>query len=314
MRGPRGRVGLREVDDGVVDHEAAAERRPRDGRLGQAARQGPRVAPRAGDAEGARQRRLDDLPGSADVAEPDVDRGAADRRGRPAAPRRDEQAGADPGPRGARARRHAASRRAARLLPAPALRRPAPARDDRHGAGLLAEAAHRGRADDRAGRDDPGADPRPARRAAQGPEDGRHPDHARPRRDRGQGQPGHGDVRRQDRRGRGHGRAVRGDAASVHRGALPLDPAPRSRPLAGAVLDSGRATGSVRGPPGLPVRPALPLRDRPLPRRGAAARSGVLERPAGRGRGAHGHAGHPRCESRRRARLRVLPSGAHIVG
>ena len=51
-------------------------------------------------------------------------------------------------------------------------------------------------------------------------EDGGDPDHARPRRDRGHGQPGHGDVRRQDRRGRGHGRAVRGDAASVHGGAF----------------------------------------------------------------------------------------------
>ena len=157
-----GESGCGKSTTGLVDHEAAAERRPRDGRLGQAARQGPRVAPRAGDAEGARQRRLDDLPGSADVAEPDVDGRPADRRGGPAAPRRDEQAGADSGARGARARRHAASRRAARLLPAPALRRPAPARDDRHGAGLLAEAADRGRADDRARRDDPGADPRPA--------------------------------------------------------------------------------------------------------------------------------------------------------
>ena len=49
-------------------------------------------------------------------------------------------------------------------VPAPALRRPAPARDDRDGAGLLAEAADRRRADDRARRDDPGADPRPDRR------------------------------------------------------------------------------------------------------------------------------------------------------
>ena len=51
-------------------------------------------------------------------------------------------------------------------LPAPALRRDAPARHDRDGAGLRARAADRRRADHRARRHDPGADPRPARRAA----------------------------------------------------------------------------------------------------------------------------------------------------
>ena len=50
-------------------------------------------------------------------------------------------------------------------LPAPVLGRHAPARDDRDGPRLQAEAADRGRADDRARRDDPGADPRPAARA-----------------------------------------------------------------------------------------------------------------------------------------------------
>ena len=54
-------------------------------------------------------------------------------------------------------------------LPARAVRRAAPARDDRDGAGLLAPADHRRRADHRAGRDDPGAgagaDQGPGRRA-----------------------------------------------------------------------------------------------------------------------------------------------------
>ncbi len=58
------------------------------------------------------------------------------------------------------------ARGAAALLPARVLRRHAPARDDRDGAVLLAEAADRRRADDRARRDDPGADPRRAARAA----------------------------------------------------------------------------------------------------------------------------------------------------
>ena len=54
-------------------------------------------------------------------------------------------------------------------ISAPAVRRHAPARDDRHGAGLQSEAADRRRADDGAGRDDPGADPGPdARPEARG--------------------------------------------------------------------------------------------------------------------------------------------------
>ena len=72
-------------------------------------------------------------------------------------------------------------------LPAPLLGRHAPARDDRDGARLPAEAPHRRRADDRARRDDPGADPRAHQEPA-----GRgghvrplhHPRHGRRRRDR----------------------------------------------------------------------------------------------------------------------------------
>ena len=54
---------------------------------------------------------------------------------------------------------------APRRLPAPVLGRHAPARDDRDGARLRAEAPDRRRADDGARRHDPGADPRPAPRA-----------------------------------------------------------------------------------------------------------------------------------------------------
>ena len=50
--------------------------------------------------------------------------------------------------------------------PAPALGRPAPARDDRHGADVRAGADPRRRADHRARRDHPGADPAPAGRPA----------------------------------------------------------------------------------------------------------------------------------------------------
>ena len=61
--------------------------------------------------------------------------------------------------------RHRRSGAATRRLSAPALRRPAPARDDRHGARQPSRSAHRRRADDRARRHRAGADPR----AAEGP-------------------------------------------------------------------------------------------------------------------------------------------------
>ena len=77
-----------------------------------------------------------------------------------------QNAGARARDRAARAHRHPRAGAARRRLSAPALGRPAPARDDRDGAGLPAEAADRRRADDRARRDDPGADPGAARRAA----------------------------------------------------------------------------------------------------------------------------------------------------
>ena len=48
------------------------------------------------------------------------------------------------------------------VLPAPDVGRPVPARDDRHGHRLQSEAADRRRADHRARRDHPEADPRPA--------------------------------------------------------------------------------------------------------------------------------------------------------
>ena len=65
-------------------------------------------------------------------------------------------------------------------LSAPALGRPAPARDDRDGARLQPEAADRRRADHRARRDDPPADPRAARAAARRSRHGAAPHHARP--------------------------------------------------------------------------------------------------------------------------------------
>ena len=89
--------------------------------------------------------------------------------------------------------------------------------DDRDGAGLRAEAADRRRADDRARRDDPEADPRADRLAAAAARHGGDPGHPRPRRDRRARGPGGGHVRRADR----------GD--HVHRAAV-LQPAPSRTP------------------------------------------------------------------------------------
>ena len=82
--------------------------------------------------------------------------------------------------------RHRRCRAAARRLPAPAVGRHEPARDDRHGDRLQPEAPHRRRADHRARRHHPGADPRPAAQAAARDRHGprpHHPRHGRGRRD-----------------------------------------------------------------------------------------------------------------------------------
>ena len=72
-------------------------------------------------------------------------------------------------------------------ISASAFRRHAPARDDRDGARLRAAPADRRRADDRARRDDPGADPRPDARAAAEDRRGDRAHHARSRRRRRDG-------------------------------------------------------------------------------------------------------------------------------
>ncbi len=115
--------------------------------------------------------------------------------------------------RAARAGRHS-RRPESRLsrLPAPALRRHEPARDDRHGDRLQPEAPHRRRADHGARRDHPGADPRPAADAAEGARHGARPDHPQHGRRRRDGAARHGDVCRPD-----HGGAQRPPTSSPRR-------------------------------------------------------------------------------------------------
>ena len=166
-----------------------------------ARRRGARSRParQRGAAPDPRQRDRDDLPGADDLAQPGLHDRRPDHRGDPPAPGQER-------PRRLRPRvemlellgipepaRHA-------QLSAPDVRRHAPARDDRHGAVLPPGAADRRRADHRARRHHPGADPRAheaaAARARHG-DDLHHPRSRRRRRDR---RPHHRDVCGADRR------------------------------------------------------------------------------------------------------------------
>jgi oligopeptide/dipeptide ABC transporter ATP-binding protein len=96
--------------------------------------------------------------------------------------------------RGAAAGAHPGAGAALPRVPAQAVRRHAPARDDRHGAGLRAAPADRRRADHGAGRHHPGADPRADAHAAGRDRHRGDPDHARPRRGRRSRRRSGGDV------------------------------------------------------------------------------------------------------------------------
>ena len=202
--------------------------------------------------------------------------------------------------------------RAGRQLPAPAVRRHAAAGDDRDGAGLRAEAADRRRADDRAGRDDPEADPRAHRRPAPAAGHGGHPGHPRPGGDRRARRPGRGHVR-----GQGDGVDHHGRGCSPTRGT----PTPRrcsARCRRGLPTRSERLYSIPGMPPDLTAPPAacrfaraVPVRAGPLQAVRAAARGRQLGSPVplllpgrpgreGRRRGAAA-GGRDRAERRERA-------------
>ena len=117
-------------------------------------------------------------------------------------------------------------------VPPPALRRPAPARDDRAVDLVRSGAAHRRRADHGAGCDGAGRDPRAAAQPAQAARQRDHPHHPRHGRRRRPRRPHHGDEgrrRRRDRHGAGHLRAAE---APVHPGAARRRAAPGHRDAA----------------------------------------------------------------------------------
>ena len=158
---------------------------------------------RRGAARDPRRRHRDDLPGPAVLAAPLLQGRRPDRRRR---------SGRTATSRKAQACDRAVEmlglvgipepRRRADVVPARVLRRHAPARDDRDGAGQRPEAADRRRADDRARRHGAGADPRADRAPAERVRHRGRRDHPRPRRRGRGGRRDRGDVRRPDRRAR----------------------------------------------------------------------------------------------------------------
>ena len=246
------RIGLGQVGLQPGDHGPAAAHR--DHSLGldpvqRSARQPPvvdiakldRMRPR--DARDPRRRDLDHLPGADDLAVGAPHGRRPDRRGGRAAwrrrPSQQHPFAGQPDARGGRAlapaheprpdrrahRRHAAHGRLPRSqartahLSVRAVGRPAPARHDRHGAGLPAGAADRRRADHRARRHHPGPDPAPDEGPAERARHGAADDHARSRRGRQRRRRRRRDVSRQGGEVGQPARHLRRPAASLPEGA-----------------------------------------------------------------------------------------------
>ena len=119
-----------------------------------------------GAARDPRQPHLDGVPAAERQPAPVLQRRTADQRGVRDPPQLVAQGGRREGGRDAAGGRHPRPEATREVVPAPAVGRPGPARDDRDGARRRARAADRRRADHRARRHDPGPDPRPDAQAA----------------------------------------------------------------------------------------------------------------------------------------------------
>ncbi len=257
---------MRQERDVAVGDGARRRHRPRRGRGHHLRRPRPAEAFEGRAAASARAEAVDDLPGADDLAQSGAHHRPADRRGAARPHGSVAAGGAHPRHRDARPRAHPVGGVAFRRLSAPHVRRHAPARDDRDGACLRSDAADRRRADHRARRDDPGADPRSAARPAAALRHGDPDHHPRSRRDRRDRRRGGGDVRRQDRRERPGARPVRRSAASLYDRPARLDRAHGRRAASGlrpsrawcrARTISRRAAASrraVRSPTGAAMR------------------------------------------------------------
>ena len=112
-------------------------------------------------------------------------------------------------------------------------------------------------------------------------------------------------------------RALQRDAPSLHAGPARLDPAPGARTDTQPLFSIPGLPPDLTQPPDrVPLRPALPVRDRPVPRRGAAARRRrprATSSPAGTrstARSTSTSRMHGRRRARRRARARRTPRAA----
>ena len=149
---PGRRIRLRQVDHGARHHGAVAATAGNRRRHDQFRWPRHRESGRRRGAPPARQADRDDLSGTDDGAQSAAPRGTADRRDVYPARRRKLARSATPGHRGAGAGARSGARAACARLSVPALRRHAPARDDRYCARLLARSADCGRTHDRARR------------------------------------------------------------------------------------------------------------------------------------------------------------------
>ena len=152
-------------------------------------------------------------------------------------------------------------------LSAPVLRRHAPARHDRHGALLQPEAPPRRRADHRARRHHPGADPRDHGAPQPRARHRRHHHHPQPRRGRPLRRPRQRHVRGQDRRDGDRARALRQPAPPLH--ARPAAVGAAARPgrdgTSSCPSRACRRTSSNM-PAGCSLLPALRVPHRPAAR------------------------------------------------
>ena len=250
-----------------------------------ARRRGARRHARRGAARPAWREDGDDLPGS-DVEPASVlpDRGPA-HRGGPRPPEDLEVGVPRTGDRDAAPRRHPGARAARGRLSAPALRRDAPARDDRDGADQLPGAPDRGRVDHGARRDRAGADPGADRHPADGVRYRGHPDHARPRDRRRHRRRRGGHVRRPPGRGRPHPASLLHTRDAVHARAADVGPADgprahrpaRSDPRQSSVRD--QPAGRLRLPAALHVLAPGPGRRLSGPQPGASRGRARSPRP-----------------------------------
>ena len=223
----RRRVGLRQDPDGARRHGPAAAARATFRRSPRAGGTRSRAHRRAGHGRHPRQPHGHDLPRADDLAQSGLHHRQPARGGAAAPPARFSTGGASARRLSARPRRHHGGGKPSQAISPSALRRLAAARDDRHGADVLAVADPGRRADHGARCDDPGADPASAGRAAARARHGPRAHHPRSRHRRPHRHARRGDVRRPGGGDRPCRRHLRSARASLHPRPVGLHPGAR---------------------------------------------------------------------------------------